>query len=115
MSEIKNDAKEPSEDHEQMMFVQWFRRTYPDVRIFAIPNGGARHPAVAANLKATGVSSGVPDLCIPAWGVWIEMKRVKSGSTSAEQKSWLAYLASAGYKTAVCHGFESAKRFVQSL
>ena len=25
----------PSEDHEQMLLVQWFRRTYAGVRIFA--------------------------------------------------------------------------------
>jgi hypothetical protein len=29
--------KIPSEDREQMLLVQWFRRTYPGVRIFAIP------------------------------------------------------------------------------
>jgi hypothetical protein len=105
----------PSEDREQMPFVQWFRRTYPDVRIFAIPNGGHRHPAVAAKLKATGVSSGVPDLFIPAWKLWIEMKRVKGGTVSAEQKDWIKYLEEVGYCVKVCKGAEAAKKQIQAF
>ena len=31
-----------TEHAEQALFVQWFRRTFPAVRIFAIPNGGGR-------------------------------------------------------------------------
>jgi hypothetical protein len=105
----------PSEDHEQMMLVQWFRRTYPDVRIFSVPNGGHRHPAVAAKLKATGVSSGVPDLFIPAWRLWLEMKRIKGGSVSAEQKDWMAYLESVGFSCIVGKGAEDAKGKLQAF
>lgn len=112
------DEKIPSEDHEQMMLVQWFRRTFAGVRIFAIPNGGHRHPAVAAKLKATGTSSGVPDLFIPAWRLWVEMKRVKGGSLSAEQKDWIAYLEnleSVNYWCIVGKGAEDAKRKIQAF
>jgi hypothetical protein len=105
----------PSEDREQMLLVQWFRRTYPGVRIFAIPNGGHRHPAVAAKLKATGASAGVPDLFIPAWKLWIEMKRVKGGSVSAEQKDWIKYLEEVGYCVKVCKGAEAAKVQIQAF
>ena len=112
---VASVKKAPSEDREQMLFVQYFRRNYPDVRIFAVPNGGARHPAVAAMMKATGVSAGVPDLFIPAWRVWIEMKLAKGGAVSAEQKSWIAYLEGCGYVTAVCHGFDEAKLFVDKF
>ena len=107
--------KIPSEDHEQMLFVQWFRRTYPLVRIFAIPNGGHRHPAVAAKMKATGVSSGVPDLFIPEWPLWVEMKRIKGGVLSAEQKDWIAYLESVGYCVRVCKGAEDAKHQISAF
>lgn len=105
----------PTEDHEQMMFVQWFRSTYPGVLIFAIPNGGARHPAVAAKLKATGVVAGVPDLCVPEWRLWIEMKRIKGGRVSDEQKEVMAYLEKFGYTCKVAKGCEEAKQVVGSF
>ena len=104
-----------SEDQEQMLFVQWFRRQYPTIRIFSIPNGGARHPAVAAKLKATGTSAGIPDLFIPAWSTWVEMKRAKGGRLSELQKDWIAYLESIGHKVLVGHGFEDAMAKVQQL
>lgn len=110
--------KVPSEDQEQMLLVQWFRRTYAGVRIFAIPNGGHRHLAVAAKLKATGTSSGVPDLFIPAWRLWVEMKRVKGGSLSAEQKDWIAYLEnleSVNYWCIVGKGAEDAKAKISAF
>ena len=92
--------------------VQWFRRSYPDVRIFAIPNGGARSPATAGRLKAEGVSAGVPDLFVPAMNLWIEMKRQKGGSLSAEQKDWAEHLRGLGYEVLVGRGFEDAKQQV---
>ena len=105
----------PTEDHEQMMLVQWFRRTFHDVRIFSVPNGGHRHPAVAAKMKATGVVKGVPDLFVPAWRLWIEMKRTKGGSLSPEQKDWIAYLEGCGYQCVVGKGAEDAKRQISAF
>lgn len=97
------------------MLVQWFRRTYPDIRIFAIPSGGHRHIAVAAKMKATGTVKGIPDLFIPAWGLWVEMKRTKGGSLSPEQKDWMAYLESVGYRAIVCKGAEDAKAKISAF
>ena len=102
--------KAPSEHEEQRLVVEWFRRTYQDVRIFAIPNGGARSIATAGRLKAEGVSPGVPDLFVPAWGLWIEMKRATGGRVSAVQKDWIEYLIAEGYHALVCHGFDDARR-----
>lgn len=104
----------PTEHEEQRAFVQWFRRTYPEIRIFAIPNGGARNMATAGRLKAEGVVRGVPDLFIPAWRTFIEMKRIRGGRLSPEQKDWKTYLESIGYRVWVCAGFEGAKREVDS-
>ena len=98
----------PTEHEEQRLFVQWFRRSYPGVRIFAIPNGGYRGKTQAAKLKAEGVSSGVPDLFVPAWALWIEMKRQKGGSVSLEQKDWHKYLISIGHKVLIAKGFDDA-------
>ena len=100
----------PSEHEEQRLVVEWFRRTYLDVRIFAIPNGGARNIATAGRLKAEGVSPGVPDLFVPAWRLWIEMKRATGGRVSKEQKDWIEYLIAEGYHALVCHGFDDARR-----
>jgi hypothetical protein len=106
--ELLKDAI-PSEHLEQRELVRWFRQTFKGVRIFAIPNGGLRSLSVAAKLKAEGVSSGVPDLCVPAWRLWIEMKRVKGGSLSAEQKDWIEYLEGVNYWCIVGKGEEDAR------
>ena len=105
----------PTEHEEQRELVLWFRHTWPGVRIFAIPNGGARSPATAGRLKAEGVSSGVPDLFIPAWGLWVEMKRTKGGSLSAEQKDWIAYLESVKFCCIVGKGSDDAKGKIQAF
>ena len=104
-----------SEHEEQREFVMWFRQTFNGVRIMAIPNGGVRSPATAGRLKAEGVSRGVPDLFIPAWRLWIEMKRVKGGHVSSDQKSWLAYLSDNGYQTVVCRGAEDARNYINFI
>jgi len=97
-----------SEHQEQALFVQWFRRTFPDIRIFAIPNGGARNIVTAGKLKAEGVSPGVPDLFIPEWLTWVEMKRARGGSVSADQKDWHQYLVSLGHKVILGFGCDDA-------
>ena len=98
-----------TEHEEQRELVSWFRKTYPDVVIFAIPNGGARSASVAGRLKAEGVLPGVPDLFIPEWRTWVEMKRTKGGSVSKDQKELHNYLASVGYCVIVAKGCEEAK------
>lgn len=98
----------PTEHEEQMLFLQWFKRTYPGVRIMHIPNGGKRSIREASKFKALGVSAGVPDLYIPAWALWIEMKRQKGGSVSLEQKDWHKYLISIGHKVLIAKGFADA-------
>jgi hypothetical protein len=94
----------PTEHFEQRALVMWFRQTYPGIRILAIPNGGARNINVARQLKCEGVSAGVPDLFIPAWHLWSEMKRIKGGRLSPEQKDWIEYLESVGYRVIVGFG-----------
>ncbi len=104
-----------SEHLEQREFVSWFRKNHPGVRIFAIPNGGARSLATAARLKAEGATAGVPDLFIPAWNTWVEMKRLGGGTLSQRQKDWREYLTSIGHTVIVAHGQEDAKTQLSSL
>jgi hypothetical protein len=65
---------------------------YPALRMLhAIPNGGHRHKATAARLKAAGVKAGVPDICLPVargdWhGLYIELKVGKNKLTEAQRR-----------------------------
>jgi hypothetical protein len=99
----------PSEHNEQVAFVTWFRKTFPGVRIFAIPNGGFRHKKTAGDMKAEGATPGVPDLFVPAWDLWIEMKRQKGGRISAEQRDWEEYLIGIGHSHFYGYGAEDAQ------
>ena len=105
-----------TEHEEQREFVKWFRQTHTGVKIFAIPNGGYRGKTQAMKLKAEGVSKGVPDLFIPEFFLWVEMKRKKGSTTSPEQKEWLDYLNNIGYRAVVCKGcLEAQKAVTQHL
>ena len=99
----------PTEHDEQVLFIKWWRLLHPDVRIFAVPNGGHRSKVGAARLKAEGVSPGVPDLFIPALKLWLEMKRKKGGAVSTDQQGWANYLNGCGYTTMLCRGFDDAR------
>jgi len=105
----------PTEHEEQREFVSWFRKNHPGVRIFAIPNGGARNIATASKLKVEGVSRGVPDLYIPAWNCWVEMKRQKGGRVDEDQKDWHAYLLGIGHQVIVGKGAHDAAQQVLSM
>lgn len=80
--------------------------------VFAVPNGGQRHPAVAAKLKAEGVQRGVPDvLCLVACqgyhGLALELK-TPVGTVAPEQRAWHDRLRAAGYRVEVCRGWAAA-------
>jgi len=102
----------PYEHDEQVMFVTWFKCTFKNIKILAIPNGGSRNKIEAAKLKAEGVSKGVPDLYIPELCLWVEMKRKKGGYLSAEQKEWKSYLEEIGHKFIIGYGHHDAKKKV---
>jgi len=69
---------------------------------FAIPNGGDRHIAVAAKMKAEGVRAGVPDLMVLADGVprFLEVKTSR-GDLSTNQKDWFKALDDQGVDCAL--------------
>jgi hypothetical protein len=73
----------------QISIVQWAAWALKHVVVFHIPNGGARHPAVAAKLKQEGVMAGVADLCVllpEGKIIWVEVKRPKGRQNKAQQK-----------------------------
>lgn len=104
----QNNNKESSEEREQMLVIQWFKRNHPDVLIFHIPNGGYRRPSEAARLKAMGVVPGVPDLFIPEWNLFIEMKKEKGGILSNVQKCVIKHLQCVNYSVILAHGHKQA-------
>lgn len=109
------------EHHEQVALFKWAKseeRRIPELALlFAIPNGGQRHPAVAAKLKAEGVKRGVPDTCLPVargtfHGLWIELK-AEGGKATDAQSEWIKALNAQGYYACVCVGWESAKTTIE--
>ena len=104
--------KYPSESEEQIGFLRWFEGRFDGVWIFHIPNGGHRAISVAKKMKAEGVKAGVPDLYVPVWKLWIEMKRKKGGRLSPDQKDWIEYLEGIGDTVLVCNGATYASRQV---
>ena len=61
-------------------------------------------------MKAEGVVPGIPDLFVPAWLLWVEMKRETGGVVSPAQKDWIEYLEGIGHRVIVGRGFEDARR-----
>lgn len=98
----------PSEHYEQVRFLGKFRIAYPGVLIFAIPNGGKRDKMTAIKLKNESVLPGVPDLFIPGWRLFVEMKKVKGGSLSKDQKEVIPQLEALGYTVLVGYGSDDA-------
>ena len=105
----------PSEHSEQVGFINWFRAKYPQVLIFAIPNGEKRSISVARRLKMEGVVRGVPDLYVPAWNLWIEMKRVSGGRLSTDQRQMISYLENIGHSVIVGKGATDASKKVSEF
>lgn len=109
-------VKHMTEHEEQVALFKVMKlheKQYPGLELaYAIPNGGHRHPAVAAKLKAEGVKAGVPDLFIPvprgnAHGLYVELK-AKGGTVSDAQRTMMAVLSKQGYACIVAYGWESA-------
>ncbi len=121
------------EDEIQTKVVNWAKNEAllrPELNLlYHIPNGGLRHPRVAATLKAMGVRSGIPDLHLPVarpiyysgtnitkgyWhSLYIEMKR-PTGKLNPEQKVIIPLLKQQGNYVAVCYDSESAIKTIQT-
>ena len=120
-----NRSGQGSEHSEQAALIRWCRENetrYPALRfLFAIPSGDYRSQSVANRLKLEGVKPGVPDLFLPLGrsiyhGLFVEMKRADlkpvrggRGGVSDDQARWRLWLLEAGYRHAVCYGFEEAR------
>lgn len=113
---------EPEEDAEQMCLFRWAAYNsgrWPELALMIhIPNGGKRSKSEAARFKAMGVKAGVSDVFLPVarngcHGLWIEMKRLRSGRPTADQLEWIENMVAQGYAATVCHGWEKAAKVIE--
>ncbi len=115
----RNRGKSAPTEHDlQVSCVRWFRYSYPQEIIMAIPNGGYRSPKTAAIMKAEGQLAGVPDLFIPAakgdyHGLWIEMKNGKAGRLSESQQTMIEHLRQLGHRVEIVRSFDEFANLVQ--
>ena len=124
----KKASRQNCEETKQKAVISWSKwiriPPAPDIEpgskvfdyLFAIPNGGSRHPREAANLKASGVKAGVHDLMLPIArggyvGLWVEMKHGKNTLTE-DQKAWGERMRLAGYLTVTAWEAETAEKAI---
>jgi len=95
----------------QMIAVQWFRKAYPNVLAFHVPNGELRNRKVAEKLQRMGVLAGVLD-----WFMFPGFERIaldfksKKGVLSNEQKRFMIAWIAAGGK---CVSVNSIEQFIE--
>lgn len=131
----------PSEEDSQIALMEWAEMTYrmydssfKDGETLAdyihhSPNGGKRERKTSANgptycpegekLKKMGTKAGFPDLTVflargGYFGLYIEMKRERGGTTSREQRQLIERLQRQGYLCAVCHGTMEAIKVLKT-
>lgn len=118
-------APDPLEHETQAAYFEWWElfaqanRLQPQL-CFAVPNGGHRHKAVAAKLKAEGVKPGVVDvfLLIPAGGfhgLLLEFKRRgRKVTPGGPQESFIAETRLRSYNVLVVWSTEEAIHAVKA-
>ena len=102
----------PTEDLEQINLVLYLKYNYPDLLFWHTPSGGSRNKIEAVKIKRLGGLAGIPDLFFPSLKLFIELKRVKGGVVSKEQKEVMSKLTEIGYTCYVAKGFEEAKKII---
>jgi hypothetical protein len=112
---MKNET--PKEEWEQEQIFRWAYSNQIRVPELQLCNGSMNGvyvtPKIRAKLKAQGLRPGVPDIDLPVkrfpyTGLHIELKRVKGGRVSKEQKRFHQLLEQQGRKVEVCKGWIEA-------
>jgi hypothetical protein len=116
----------PTEHQEQAELFNQLRlrlKDHPELGLaYAIPNGTRTSIHVARRMKAEGVKTGVPDICLPmGWGgyfgLYIELKarpfrdedgRLHRQRLSKEQAAWCEELEGQGYLVKRTEGWQEA-------
>jgi len=112
---------EPLEYDEQVAFFEWAERTkhiIPELKhLYATLNGVWLPKQIAGRMKRAGHRKGVLDIVWPIarhgyHGLYIELKRRKSGRLSAAQKEEIEFLRAEGYCAGEVRGWEEAAKFI---
>lgn len=88
--------------------------------LFATLNGVRLPIGLAVKAKRAGMVTGVPDVILPVIGyaacpgLFIELKRIKLGHVTEEQKEFHAALRSQGYEVQVCRGAKEAIAIIET-
>ena len=107
-----------NEHNSQAAFIRWCalqEKRYPELSlVYAVPNAAKRSLRLAYYLKAEGMKSGIPDICLPYpkppyAGLWLEFKHGKNKSTPS-QLIWQAKLRAAGHRVEVVYTVDEAIR-----
>ena len=113
-------ADEYSEHKALIEWIEYRKKTTPDLDMYFHPaNGGERTARAGALLKPLGVRPGVPDLFLMVprggyHGLAIELKRKGGGRVSPEQKDWIERLNAQGYRATVCFGWNDARQTIEA-
>ena len=109
---------EPYEAWEQEQVFLWAFHMEPRHPVLALMQGSIngvriRDWGALAKMKKQGLKKGFPDISLPVPrhgynGLFIELKRVKTGTVSSEQKKILAMLNDEGNYAIVCKGHNEA-------
>lgn len=120
---MKKTNRIPTELQEQIAIFQWanlMTKKYPILKYMNASLNGVRLTIGQATLaKKSGMVKGYPDIFLPVRnkthnGLFIELKRVKNGVVSPEQKDFISFLNSQGYLAIVCKGSQSAIETIES-
>lgn len=110
-----------SEATEQIKLFEWAKKNeefIPELKlIYHVPNEGKRKVQTGKIMKAEGMKSGVPDICLPVsrdgyGSLYIEMKFGKNKPTE-EQNIFMNDLRSAGNKAEVCYSAIAAREVIR--
>ncbi|SDI56128.1 VRR-NUC domain-containing protein [Pseudomonas abietaniphila] len=108
---------------EQAALLAELKARHPEAweHIHHVPNGGQRHKAVAAKLKAQGVKAGIPDLVLTMarggyFGLYLEFKATppNDAPVSPSQHACIRRLNEQGYLAIVCRGHFDAMEHIRA-
>lgn len=120
---MKKTSIIPTELQEQIAVFNWVNlmiRKYPMLKYMNASLNGVRLTIGQATLaKKSGMIKGYPDIFLPYRnktynGLFIELKRIKGGIVSPEQKDFISFLNSQGYLAVVCKGSQEAIEAIQT-